>query len=110
MGHENSGRRRQPTRMRVLRGNPGRRRLPENEPTPPPAPASFDTVPPEIAEDKVAAAEWSRIVPMLRTIGLITSAERPALIAACQQWSTYLDATQRIRDEGACVLRKDEAV
>ena len=100
-GNANSGRRPQPTALKVLRGNPGGRRLPTNEPTPPAADVSFDEPPVELADDALAAAEWRRVAPTLRRCGIVTALDRSALLALCQQWSRYLGATTRDRETAA---------
>jgi len=103
MGNKNSGPRPAPTAIQKLRGVTRRDRLNPYEPTPPPAPDSFDVPPPEVLADTAAAAEWSRIVPLLRRIGVVTEAERSALIALCQQWSRYLTAHQQIQTDGMVI-------
>lgn len=103
MGNKNSGPRTRPTAIQKLMGVTRRDRLNPHEPIPPPAPESFDVPPPEILADDNAAAEWSRVVPMLRRIGVVTEAERSALIALCQQWSRYLDAHEQIRADGMVI-------
>src|SRR4029453_18636400 len=102
-GNANSGRRPLPTHLKVLRGNPGKRRIHPSEPTPPAVTAAFDTPPPELAGDDVAETEWRRVAPMLRACKLVTEAERPLLITLCQQWSRYLEAQQKIRESGMLV-------
>ena len=104
-GNANSGRRPQPTALKVLRGNPGGRRLPTNEPAPPVADVSFDEPPPELADDALAGAEWRRVAPMLRVCGLVSESDRSALAALCQQWSRYLDAQRRVRELGMVVKK-----
>jgi len=106
-GNSNSGRRPQPTHLRVLRGNPGKRPIDPTEPTPPPVTAAFDVPPPELAGDDLAAAEWRRVAPMLRACRLVTEAERPVLVALCQQWSRYLEAQTKIRELGMLVRTPD---
>lgn len=96
MGNWNSGRRPQPTALKVLRGNPGKRRLNPNEPRIPVADQSFDTPPAELGADVAAVAEWRRVAPMLRAAGLISESERSALMALCQQWSRYLAAHAQV--------------
>jgi P27 family predicted phage terminase small subunit len=93
--------------MRVLRGNPGKRRLNEHEPQPAPAGVDFDTPPDELVDDVRALVEWRRVAPMLRLCGLVSNAERSSLIALCQQWSRYLDATKRVSDLGMVVKREN---
>lgn len=108
MGNWNSGRRPKPTALKVLRGNPGKRPLNSHEPTPPPAASAFDTPPPELATDPAAAAEWARVVPILRRCGIITEAERAALVALCQQWSIYVEAHGKLRSLGMIVKGPDD--
>jgi P27 family predicted phage terminase small subunit len=96
VGNWNSGRRPQPTALKVLRGNPGKRPLNVNEPTIAAAGAAFDTPPRELDDDPAAAAEWRRVAPLLRTARLVTEAERGALTALCQQWSRYLAAHAQV--------------
>jgi P27 family predicted phage terminase small subunit len=104
MGNHNSGRRPAPTSLRMLRGNPGKRPLNPLEPQPERAPASFDEPPEELAGDELAVAEWRRVVPLLRTCGLVTTLDKPALVALTQTWSSYLRATAKVRAQGM-VLR-----
>jgi P27 family predicted phage terminase small subunit len=93
MGNWNSGRRKQPTALKLLRGNPGKRRLaPEQEPTPPAPDKTFDIPPPELDGNDRARAEWQRLAPLLRSCGLVSQAERSSLTALCLEWATYLDA------------------
>jgi P27 family predicted phage terminase small subunit len=102
-GNWNSGRRPQPTKLKVLRGKA--KKIRADEPQPPPATEDFDTPPLELDGDALAIAEWSRIVPLLRVCGLISNAERSALIALCQQWSRYLEAQQKVRTLGMIVKK-----
>src|SRR5262249_48387684 len=85
------------------RGNPARTRLNTREPHPPPVDAAFDTPPSVLADDPVAAAEWARVGPILRTCGVVTESDRSVLIALCQQWSRYLDATDKVKTLGMLV-------
>jgi P27 family predicted phage terminase small subunit len=102
-GNWNSGRRPQPTALKVLRGNPSKTRLNANEPKPPAVTDNFDIPPPELDGDAMAIAEWTRVAPLLRMCGLVSQAERTALTALCQQWSQYLEAQTHIRKLGMVV-------
>ncbi len=104
-GNANSGRRPQPTQIRLLRGNPGKRRINPAEPAPAAVDASFDTPPGELTGDQAAIDEWRRVAPMLRACRLVTEAERPALLALCQVWSRYLEATARVRELGILIKK-----
>ena len=106
-GNWNSGKRPNPTKLQQLRGNPGRRRLPVDEPQPAAAPVEFDQVPEEFADTPAAAAEWSRVVPLLRQAGIISSVERHTLIALCQQWAIYQRATKAFWHDGALLVGKN---
>ena len=103
MGNWNSGRRPQPTALKVLRGNPSRRRLNAAEPHPPPVTDAFDTPPSPLADDPLAQVEWRRVAPMMRSCGMVSEAEATALIALCQQWSRYLEAQAKVRSMGMLI-------
>lgn len=103
MGNWNSGRRPQPTALKVLRGKVKAPRA--DEPKPSAADASFDTPPPELDGDELARKEWARVAPMLRLCGLVSQAERSALLALCQQWSVYIEAQQKVRSLGMIVKK-----
>jgi P27 family predicted phage terminase small subunit len=103
MGNWNSGRRPQPTALKVLRGNPGKRPLNVDEPAIPAADPSFDTPPAELHDDLVAAKEWTRVAPILRRVGLVSDTERAALTALCQQWSRYVAAHAQVIALGMCI-------
>jgi len=91
-----------PTALKVLRGNPGQRRLPEGEPQLPVAAASA-APPEELAGDPIALAEWQRLEPLLRGARVLTEGDRAALLALCQQWSQYRGAQARVLAEGRLV-------
>ena len=103
MGNWNSGRRPQPTALKVLRGNPSKRPINRDEPTIAPADESFDTPPRELANDPDAEKEWRRVAPLLRVARLVTESERAALVALCQQWSRYLAAHAQVIALGMCI-------
>jgi P27 family predicted phage terminase small subunit len=80
-----------PTKLKVLEGNPGRRRLPKGEPQPrigaPKAPTWLDPI---------ARREWSRVVPELEAIGLLTQVDGFVLEAYCQCYSRWVQAEEVI--------------
>lgn len=83
------GRKPTPTHLKIVRGNPGRRPLPENEPQiappekPPEAPAHLG---------KAAREEWDRQVQTLHACGVITTADVSALAAYCQLYGRWVEA------------------
>ena len=88
-----------PTRLRVLAGNPSGRPLERNVPVgpsgPPPCPRELT---PE------ARREWRRTVKVLSLMGTVTKADRAALAAYCEAWSTWCEAQRHLREEGYIVL------
>lgn len=99
MGNWNSGRRPQPTALKILRG----KAQPGNEPKIQAADPSFDVPPAELDQDPDAIAEWTRVAPLLRQAGLVTQAELTALLALCQMWSRYIGAQRKVIAEGLCI-------
>jgi phage terminase small subunit len=76
--------------LKLLRGTARKDRLNPHEPKLDSAADDFDIPPRELDDDLVAIAEWTRVVPVLRKVGLVSALERSVLIALCQQWSRYL--------------------
>lgn len=94
------GPRTKPTKLKVVTGNPGKQKLPENEPEPEvtekPLPAPREL-------DKVGKKEWRRISKLLHSLGLLTKIDRTGLMAYCVHYSTWIDALQNIQKSGAVV-------
>jgi len=92
------GPRTQPTKLKVLRGNPGIRKLPEGEVEP----ESTDEVPkaPDYLDD-TGRAEWDRVAGVLHSTGLLTIVDHTALGGYCAVFSVWRKAVERIKDEGA---------
>ena len=97
------GRRPKPTRLKEVTGNPGKRALNHDEPELPEPRVEFDEPPLELEGDKVAAAEWRRLAPMLRKARVVTEGDRASLIAACTEWSRYLTANEGAKKAGPVV-------
>jgi P27 family predicted phage terminase small subunit len=90
------GRKPNPTAIKILRHNPGRRPLNRNEPAP--ARARDLTAPPALLG--AAADEWRRIAPKLHRLGLLTEIDDAALTAYCITWARWLEAETQIREHG----------
>src|SRR5690606_3515609 len=92
------GRKPPPTTLRLLKGNPGRRPLPANEPKAkpkaPPCPAHLDAQ---------ARRERRRTVRQLEPLRLHTKSDRAALAAYCQAWRRWVQAEEMIRKAGRIV-------
>ncbi len=89
MGYENSGRRPQPTALKVLRGNPSKTRLNELEPKPPEgvveAPESLSGA---------AKALWLELAPICLAMGTLTVADVRPFAGLCELQATFNDATK----------------
>ena len=85
----------QPTALKILKGNPGRRPLNDSEPQPdkvmPTCPAWLDAT---------AKSEWKRVTPQLYTMGLLTKIDRSALAMYCDMWSQLLAARKVVKEQG----------
>ena len=97
------GRKPTPTALHVLRGNPGKRRRNPREPRPPPlealeAPAWLDPA---------AREEWLRLAPLLGQLGVVTATDVDALAAYCEAWTTWKQATRKLRQNGLVVTTGD---
>lgn len=92
------GRKPTPTALKVLRGNPGRRPINRNEPTPD---AGIPDCPAHLDEE--ARKEWFRVADELNKVGLITTLDRTALAAYCSDYSQWIAAADRVRKSGMLI-------
>jgi P27 family predicted phage terminase small subunit len=92
------GQRPTPTKLKILRGNPGRRPLNQDEPTP----AARDLTPPEWLPDE-AIKEWNRLAPVLHRLGLLTEIDGDALANYCHIWARWRDAERNIAKYGMVI-------
>ena len=90
------GRRPKPTRLKVLTGNPGKRRLNAAELTPEPA---IPECPVELGP--VARREWDRLVGELASLRLLTNLDRAALAAYCGAYALWAESMEAIQKYGA---------
>jgi P27 family predicted phage terminase small subunit len=94
-----------PTNLRLLRGNPGKRPLPKNEPRP--ERPSEVPEPPDWLDD-YGSAEWARVAPGLWRTGLLTEPDVGTLAAYCfsyAQLRTAAEILKRMRENDAGGLR-----
>lgn len=85
----------QPTVLRVLRGNPGKRPLNTEEPKPrslPPTRPAWLT--------GAGRQKWEELVPELERLGLLTIVDGAALAGLCQAWKDYVECTRFIKKHG----------
>lgn len=97
------GRKAEPSALKLLRGLPGKRALPADEPKPSPL---SDAQPPDWLDDE-AKIEWRRLAPILERLGVLTETDTGALTTYCEAWATWKGATQKIRQFGMVIKGKD---
>ena len=85
-----------PTALKLIAGNPGKKRLPQGEPKP----MVEAPVPPKhlTAEARV---EWERLAPILVRLKLLTKLDRAALAAYCQAWARHVEAEEQVAKASA---------
>lgn len=91
----------QPSAIKKLHGNPGKRPLNEREPEP--RPTTPD--PPEHL-GAVAVAKWRQLVPMLSRLRVLTEADELALALLCETWQHYCEAVADRKKYCVAMVRK----
>lgn len=86
------GRKPKPTAIRVLEGNPGKRRWNAAEPVPP---EGCPDCPDHLSED--ARLEWDRVAYALHAMGVLTVVDRAALAAYCQAYGRWVEAERKLQ-------------
>ena len=90
-----AGRRPTPTSLKLVKGNPGRRKLNEKEPQP----AKNIPSPPAHMSDEAKVA-WGRLTVLLDRMGVLTEADTYALERLAECYSEILDCQAIIREHG----------
>jgi P27 family predicted phage terminase small subunit len=98
------GRKPTPTALKIARGNPGQRRIADDEPQP--STAIDLTVPAILADDPDARAEWQRTAPMLHRLGLLSEADLDALVLYCATFARWKVAERELRAHGMILKPK----
>ena len=91
-----SGRKKKPTALKLIEGNPGKRPLNEEEPEPrkvyePPAPDGFDAV---------HSAKWDSLARQLADIRVLTELDLDALQIYVENWCAMMDSLADINVRG----------
>lgn len=89
MGNANSGGRPQPTSLKMLRGNPGQRKLNINEPLPPAGELERP-----VTLSVGAVAMWEELAPMLVAMGTLTAVDVRPFAALCELQATFTACAQ----------------
>jgi P27 family predicted phage terminase small subunit len=90
------GRRPNPTALKKLAGNPGRRPLSSAEPEPP---VLAEATPPEWLDER-AREMWTALSPLLINLKVLTVADAAALSALCDAWSEWRLARDVVKRDG----------
>jgi len=85
----------QPTKLRLLRGNPGKRPVNEAEPQP----RAVAPEPPAFLK-REALEQWRYIAPELERLGLLTIVDGAALAAYCQAYQRWIQAERNVNKNG----------
>lgn len=88
MGNHNSGRRPQPTALKLLRGNPSKTKPNPREPKPPAGPVAQ---PVELSVG--ARAVWAELAPVCVAMGTLTPADVRVFATMCELQSTLQRAS-----------------
>jgi P27 family predicted phage terminase small subunit len=91
------GRKPTPTALKLVRGNPGGRPLPDNEPTP-----SLDIEMPDYLSPE-AAKHWPLVAAQLKDAGVLTAVDVAALALYCEAFARWRDALAKVTKFGPVV-------
>ncbi len=103
MAHK--GPRPQPTKLKILKGNPGKRALNTSEPQPP---ALTDVPLPLEWLEGYAKDEWRTLAPVLHKLGLLTSADLSFFAVYCQCYARWRSAEEWLSEHGGSVILRDK--
>lgn len=94
------GRKPMPSRIKLLRGNPGKRPLPQEEPQPqrglPPAPSHLNAL---------ALVEWHRIGGALARLGVLTQVDSSVLAGYCVVYARWAMAETALQQPSDLLVR-----
>ena len=88
----------EPSAITRAKGNPAKKKLNREEPQPqlkaPRRPTNLS---------KEAKREWTRIVPKLLEVGLLTELDSAVLAMYCDAYGTWVKASKKVNEEGEVV-------
>jgi len=98
-----SGRKPKPTALKKAQGNPGKRKLRENEPSPPGARRlRIPTAPAFLGQH--GKREWGRLGRILANLGLLTDSDLKSFAAYCAAWDQFVRAELALKRSGDVIL------
>src|SRR5579864_4255499 len=92
-----------PVPLKLVKGNPGKR--PITRPAMLPAPQGKARKPAGLSPE--AAAEWNRLAPALRRLGLLGPRDLMFFVAYCEATATFTRANAKVKEQGELVLNAD---
>lgn len=88
----------QPTQLKLLKGNPGKRKIEPDEIKP------VVNIPnPPNHLDVVAKTEWKRISESLYNLQILSDIDRSALAAYCASYSRWVKSENKIKKQGMVI-------
>lgn len=97
-----AGRKPTPVELKLVRGNPGKRKIPSAPKYQTLTGHAPDELPPR------GKALWRRVVKHLAPIGLAQATDREALLVLCDLWATYCEAMDLVRKHGTLVKTRSK--
>ena len=91
----------QPTNLKLIRGNPGKRPLNTSEPTP-----DMQMPEPPDGMSTAAVSQWHIVAPQLHKIGVLSLLDATALEMYCVAYGNWRDAQEKIQKFGPLVKAK----
>ena len=91
------GRKPKPNAIKKLEGNPGRRPIPDEMPSP-----EKDATCPAWLEPE-AKREWKRLSPWMHSLKILTDADRAAFATYCQAYARWREAEEFLTKHGPIV-------
>ena len=90
-----------PTKLKLLRGNPGKRAIPKDEPLPeavlPKAPATLNAT---------GKKQWGKVAKQLYDCGILTQVDTESLYLYCVAWQDWCAAGIKLKQQGMVIRGK----
>ena len=98
------GRKPKPTAVKMLEGNPGKRKLNENELNVVKLTGDVPSPPSWLLPD--AKKEWKRLAKNLSDLGVLTNLDLQTFASYCQAYARWKDAERKIAERGNIIETK----
>lgn len=87
-----------PRKLKILRGNPGQRPLPKNEPQP-----QASKLKSPVKLSPLARKQWRLVAKQLGELGLLTVLDEHALVLYCEAFARFRKASEELEAKGLMV-------